>query len=450
MTTTTKLTTEEYRRKRAEIAGKRAQVVAQAGELARTAEGREFTGEEQSYALDLKAAVDAADRAITELDAGEQRRRDEDEQARFARKAGDERIRAAVAALGEGLDDPATTEPVGRQPRGAAGAGYKASAPTGPVMSRSAWVKAALDRIEDRTRAAGGRKDLIQGGVLRLPSPVTAEVVAMPDRPTRVLDLITNRPRLDGDGRYSFPRQISRDRAAAVVPDGGLKPRTSPLVVDVESQTKVVALISSPFPRRYITDYGVLLDFLSLELEGGITDELENLVVSGDGAADRVTDTGVEAVPDGGVVGVLNTSGVLVQSWAGDMFTSARRAVTAMEMTGERPTAWAVAPADRERLDLTREDGTTGGFLASAAGASNVFGNLPIVSAPSLPAGTAVLADWTRSLLAVREDVDIRFNEYGELFRKNEIEALCEGRFDFQITRPSAFCIVALAAPPTP
>jgi hypothetical protein len=78
----------------------------------------------------------------------------------------------------------------------------------------------------------------------------------------------------------------------------------------------------------------------------------------------------------------------------------------------------------------------------------NVFGPTSIVRVvtPSVPAGTAVLADWDKVRLAVREDMRIDVDTAGTLFTKNAAVLRAEVRLNFQYLRPTAIAVCDLTA----
>ncbi|GEA79864.1 phage major capsid family protein [Cellulomonas uda] len=95
-----------------------------------------------------------------------------------------------------------------------------------------------------------------------------------------------------------------------------------------------------------------------------------------------------------------------------------------------------------------REDGATGGFLMNSAAADTVFGpGIRRVPSLAVPAGTALLADWSQVRLRVREDAQtLAFHQSGELFKYNLVQLRTEGRYGIEIRRPQAFAVVDLTA----
>ena len=136
--------------------------------------------------------------------------------------------------------------------------------------------------------------------------------------------------------------------------------------------------------------------------------------------------------------------------WATNLLTSLRKAATSLEIAGETPTAWAIHPSDVEVLDLLQDDTARNYFggPTQQLGQSAPVWSLPIVRSTAIPAGTAVLGDWAKLMLMVREDAQLDIDTSGDLFKKNLCQMRVEGRYGVAVLRPGAFCTVATAAPP--
>jgi HK97 family phage major capsid protein len=180
-----------------------------------------------------------------------------------------------------------------------------------------------------------------------------------------------------------------------------------------------------------------LQSWLSSEMFGGLADALETQVIAGDGVGENFT-------------GIFSVSGTTAVPFAVDVPTTLKSAVTALQVIGEVPNAWVMNPSDAQAIDLTRW-GTAGGWLSEGYGgggvvgdSSNIFGSdglLRVVS-NSVPAGTALLADWSKLSLYVREDANLAIDASGDLFTCNMFIACCEMRCVSAVLRPSAFRIV--------
>lgn len=303
------------------------------------------------------------------------------------------------------------------------------SSRTTKARTGSTWAKAVQDRLR-RTADRAGVKSLLTGQVT---VPPVVEIVDLPLVPTRLLDLV-QRERLD-ENTYSYLRQVVRTDAANVVADLAVKPTSVYTFQEVDERARVVAHLSEPFPLRFLEDYAEMAAILDSQMVGGVLTRVEQQLVSGTGLGEEFT-------------GIVNTSGVNVVAFATDTITTIRKARTALEAKGETPTAWVLHPTDLEKIDLLRESGATGGFLMDSAAADTVFGaGIARVSSLAVPAGTALLADWSQVKLKVRQDAQtLAATQAGNLWATNGVILRSEGRYGIQLRRPQSFARVALAA----
>ncbi|WP_315897987.1 phage major capsid protein [Arthrobacter sp. UKPF54-2] len=118
-----------------------------------------------------------------------------------------------------------------------------------------------------------------------------------------------------------------------------------------------------------------------------------------------------------------------------------------------RPRTWAgccSGPCRRRarcRLQL-RDGGATGKFLLGdpAAGSAPNIWRIPRIVSPAVPAGRAILADWSRAVVAVREEATMAVDTSGPLFDKNQAKMRVESRLGFGVKVPSAFAVLDLSA----
>lgn len=309
---------------------------------------------------------------------------------------------------------------------------------SGDPDSGGSWearAAAALQRLggEDsatQTRAmTSGSVDVPQ----LLPVGVTPKA-----RPVRLVDLLVNRIRLDGNAFEYFVHSV-RTNNADVVADNATKPTSVNTIEPVQDRARVIAHLSEPTPQRLLMDVPGLQGWLWSEMAEGVIDALEAQVIAGDGTGENIT-------------GILSASGTTPVAFATDAPTTIRKALTAAQNAGDVCDALVLNPADAETLDLTRW-GASGGFLLDGFAdgqhrSANVFGNpdaITRVICPSVPAGTGILADWSKVLIGVRESLRIDVDMSGVLFTKNQFIARAEGRYGIGITRPASFYLCALS-----
>lgn len=306
--------------------------------------------------------------------------------------------------------------------------GDAGKSPLSGIGGKAAWGAEVATRL---TKSVGefGVKALSTGGI-DVPQVIESAPVAMPIEPTRVLDLLINRKPLEGN-TFSYLQQTARSNAAAPVADGGTKPTSTYTFEDVEDRARVFAHLSEAFPQRYLDDHEEIRSILASQMAEDLYAVIEEEALIGDGTGEHFT-------------GLATVTGVRAVAYSNSVLETLRKARTTLTTAGESPTAWVMNWADLEAIDLTREDGTTGGFMAGID--DKVFGNLPRVGTSLIPAGTAYLGDWSQTRLYVRDGGRLDADMSGTLFDTNKVKLRYEGRFGFAVLRPAAFAEIDLTS----
>jgi HK97 family phage major capsid protein len=288
----------------------------------------------------------------------------------------------------------------------------------------------AITAIRSETRA-------VTSGSIDLPSLVEPNVVAKP-RPARLIDLLVTRQTVGGNA-FEYFQQTVRTNNAAPVADNATKPTSVFTVTPVEDRCRVIAHLTEPIPLRLLADHAALRVWLNSELVEGVLDALESQVIAGNGSGENMT-------------GILAAAGTTAVAFTTDVVTTLRSALTALQQIGVQPNAWALSPGDAQTVDLTRWS-TAGGYLTDGyantnAASANIFGDTSIqrVVSPSVPEGTAILGDWSKVGLWVREGVRIDIDAGGDLFTKNQAVLRGETRVGAGVLMPPAFAVIDLAA----
>jgi HK97 family phage major capsid protein len=312
---------------------------------------------------------------------------------------------------------------------GAEGGGQRLGlrAARGPVGARPGWAAEVADRVT-KTVGQFGAKAITTGGV-DIPTPL-GTVADMPVVPARLLDLLINR-RAVTTNEFEFLRQTVRTSNAGPVPDDTAKPTSVYTFEDESDRVRVYAHITEPVPERILADHATVEQVIQAQMAEDLFLAIEEDVLVGDGTGEHLT-------------GITATPGIQTQAYDTSNIVTLRKAHTAMVTSGEQPNAWVMSYADLEAIDLLREDGATGGFLADLD--TKVFAGLPKVPSLLVPTGTAYLADWNQAELIVRQDARLDADKSGELFTKNQVRLRVEGRFGLALLRPHAFMEVDLAA----
>lgn len=366
-------------------------------------ENRDYTTAERDQVNDLIARAKSAKAGIEQAKRGE---------AKTRQVNGDQAVRDTIRSLTAG----ASEAPPEWSIRGKARDGE--------------WAKSTATHVA-AVNSAQGRKAVVSGQY-EVGSVLQPGIDRLPDYPTRLLDLLVNRRPLTEGNVFGYLKQTARTHNAAPVADNATKPVSVYSFGEVEDRVRVVAHLSEPIPLRLLSDIVELREFLVSEMEEGLKRAVEEQVLSGDGTGENMR-------------GLLQTSGVAVQAWSNSLLETLRKAATTLEVAGEVPTAWAIHPTDVETLDLLTDDNARHYFQGPSQqlGQSAPVWSLPIVRSVAVPAGTAILGDWSRLQLVVREDSQLDVDTSGDLFKKNQAQMRLEGRYGNALLRPSAFCEVA-------
>lgn len=256
--------------------------------------------------------------------------------------------------------------------------------------------------------------------------------------------------RTTGSDTVEYVRQVSHVNAAAPVAEatttaaptapegggqlvraagGGYKPEGS---WEFRRETATVKTIAEwvPATKRALADAGQLQGLIDDELRKDIAETEENQMLRGDGEGENLP-------------GILSTSGIQLQAFETDIFTTVRRAITKARRVGRvAPNAVGLSPEDVETVDLARENGNTGAFLGAgpfAMGPRTLWG-LPIIESEAFEPGRALVGDFTKAVLWDREETTVSISDsHEDFFTRNLVAILAEERLAFGVTRPAAF-----------
>lgn len=349
----------------------------------------------------------------------------------------DERVGEAAAELRRsGYGDP-TVEAI----RGGTSAAPEAGGPGGPDArsASQAWGRNTAAALR-RDLGGGQEGRAVISGSVDIPTLVIPQVVNIP-HPARLIDLFTNRVPAESMA-FEYYRQTARTNRAAPVADLATKPTSTLTVEAIQDRCRVIAHLSEPVPYRIWFDSTAISSWLVSEMAEGVYDALEHQALAGDGTGESMT-------------GVLHSAGTTPVAFNTDLVTTLRSAVTAMQNLGEQPTGWALNPADAQAIDLLRW-GSAGGFLSGGyendhrdgfGTSDNVFGTIPRVVSPTVPQGTALLADWNQLKLFIHWNMTVLLNAFSDsLFQSNAIQLRAEMLVGVGVLRPQAFAVVDLTA----
>lgn len=400
-----------------------------------TAEEREMLKRQANEVADLKGKIKAAE--------------------------GDAALRKQILELGAGIEYRAQGDQ-SRQPRAPAGRGKSIGEQFVEAEAYKAWYKqiAPTGYIPEGTKGLLsppveyknllGRKTILTGdsstsGGAFVQTDYSGLYEPLGRRPLTLRDLISNRTTTSDV--VEFVRQTAKVTQAAPTAEAnvatyagstgqveGAKPEGAMAFEKVTAAVKTIA-VWVPATKRAISDAGQLRGIIDQELRDDLEEDLEDEIIGGDNSGEHFQ-------------GIDHTSGVLTQAWDTDLPTTARKAITALRVTGRtRPTAWAMNPEDAERVDLLK-DGVNRYYAGGPldGGALRLW-RYPIVECEAVEAGEAILGDWRKAVLWDREQATIQISDsHADFFIRNIVAVLAEARAAFGLLRPSGFIKVEFTA----
>lgn len=345
--------------------------------------------------------------------------------------------KADAPASGRVEDVSADTDSV--ETRLAQSEGYQQLLASGALNSDRASFNAKLMDVSPQELQAAlitGTSDTSGGAFI---TNERKEYVPQPRRMRRVLDLITIGQ--TGSDVVEYARQtaftnVAAETAEATATDTGTKPEAT---IAFEKVTAAVRTIAHwiPATRRSLADVPQLRTLIESQLLYGLEFRLETQVVNGGGTGEDLT-------------GVINTSNILSQAKGSDSVADAiHKAITQIRLAFLEPNGVAMHPTDWQLLRLARDDSGSiagsGGYLwgpPSTAGEQQVWG-LPVAVTPAVPDDTALVGDWSKAVLWLREGAQVLASDsHSDFFVKNLVALLAEMRAAFGVLLPSAFCKV--------
>jgi Phage capsid family len=289
-------------------------------------------------------------------------------------------------------------------------------------------------------------KDLAPSGAVNVPS-LTGGVVQMPERPTRLVDVVPS-VGLGPTDTFAYLRETVRTHNAAEVAPGAQKPESVYNVAKVEDRARTIAHVTQPIKRQDLSDAAMLGAYVERNLAAGVMRRLDQQILTGNGTDENLTGIGT----------VANTQ---AQAFDTSILQTLRKALTKLQTVEIEGGVYVISAADWETLELAA--GTNNDYALNGDGGRN---NLPVDLAARriwgqptlvtnvLAAGTAYLADFAGSTqLYERESVQISWSEAPEgsvtgvsAFVSNEIIARGEARFGFAVLRPSGIVEIDTSA----
>ena len=283
------------------------------------------------------------------------------------------------------------------------------------------------------TKAPFGESDFTSGGLPPVLMPSLTQ--QLPYEPDDIFDHLIQTAAPQASSVEWLQHTGNANPAAATAelsakPDLGIE-----LTTHTMPFTKIAALAS--FSTESLQDFSYFMQFVPAEMYRAARDARTNEVLNGSGTAPHM-------------LGLLNTSGTLTRAVGSDTPLDALRKSFADLRTGSafananlvvlHPETWA---------DLQLQKSTGGLYLLnptdpnSIGSLNDIFG-VRVVTNTYCPAGTALVADTSKAVLAwTRQSWSLEINQYGEqAFSENYVTFRVEGRYAIGVMYPTALSIV--------
>jgi len=312
-----------------------------------------------------------------------------------------------------------------------------------PFASSKARIPGLPVRIPDMYKTLITGASATSGGAFvvdeRLPL-----YVDLRQRKLTLRDLVA--PGQTGSDLVEYVRQTLFTNAAAPTAEattttvGGTKPESALAWEVVQEAVKTIAHWI-PATRRALADAGQIRSIVDSHLRLGLDLTLEDQMVNGNGTGENFT-------------GILNTTGILVQTLGGDTRLDAlKRAMTNVSL--DAPSGGGGVPADgilMNPLDLDEillAKDTTGQYIigdpAMRQGGGQVYlWGRPVAESTVIAQGNAIVAGWMMAtMLWDREEATLTASDsHSDFFVRNLVAILAEMRAAFGVLRPAGVCDV--------
>ncbi|GAB18107.1 hypothetical protein GOEFS_046_00630 [Gordonia effusa NBRC 100432] len=279
-----------------------------------------------------------------------------------------------------------------------------------------------------------GIKSLVSAGSSAVGVPLEdRSPIEMQRIPTSFLDLL---PVKQHDSpKYRYLRQTARNLNAAPWVSGD-KAKSTFGVESVDAKLEVVAHISDGLSTYDLLDNAELAAFVEAEMLFGLSQALEAQVLNGSGTEPNLQ-------------GILNTNGIVDETYAVDPITTTRKAITKLESSGFAPHVFVLRPEAWEAISLQRASGSGTFDLGNVAvdRAAQRLHGVPVVVSTGLPTKTGVLLDQS----SVRVDTDthgirVAWGTKGDDFGQNLVRVRTEGRFGVSVLRAGGVVKIGTAS----
>ena len=312
-------------------------------------------------------------------------------------------------------------------PQGRVGQGYHQSPAFGIDLSPGAladqpWLKTLVTS----SNTSGG-------GLIWSERRPDLFVDLKPFRPFTFLDMIT-RIRVSGNS-IDLARLTGWTNNAAIVAaatsssgNSGTKPESAMTFEQINVPIRTIAH-GIPINNETLADAPALMDLMNTFLQEGLKEALEAQCLTADG-----TGTNFDSL-------LSSDANIDSISFATDLITTARKAITQIKTNGKvPPTGFVMSPANWEAIDLAKDNELRyyyGG--PQQMGMPRLWG-LPVAEALAMPDDTLVVGKMSEAILLDRQQTEIRmFEQHSDWAMRNMTLLRAELRAGFFVRYPNAF-----------
>lgn len=254
--------------------------------------------------------------------------------------------------------------------------------------------------------------------------------------PLGVADIVTHEPT---DSDVIFYVKVSNGTASALTVaeatatggSSGEKPEGSLTFVQGEAIVRTLA-IWIPVTRQAVAASAQLRGVIERYLRYELQRELSRNIIDGSGVGQEFK-------------GIQNLDDVLAQAFSNTRLETARKAITKLLLEGRTmPTAWCMHPTDWEAFDLEQDNEARYYFGGPVSPGVPTLWGVPVRQSEFVALGVPILGDWTRYIVADREDATLRVSDsHDSFFIRNMLALLDELRAAGYCERDEAFCLVS-------
>ena len=302
--------------------------------------------------------------------------------------------------------------------------------------------------IKDRQKHSA--KELLSpSGSVGVPA-LSATIPAAAEVLETILQVL--RPTPTSNSSVEYLREVTRTHAAAPVAAGAVKPTSVYELIEVDAPCEVIAHLSEPVKRQWLSDAANLQRYLDAVLRQGEQLALEDQVVNGSGTTPELQ-------------GMLTVNGHILLPWdnTSDAITMARRGITYLELQSLPVVdlVFCVNPLTWEGIELLQDVdisaykmGGTNEGRAPIDRQRRMLWGVPVVPSVAVPEDTLLLFHKSAVELFEREGVTIDWSENTislidgspvSDFTRNLIRFRCEGRYCLAIYRPEGIVEIVTA-----